>query len=1410
MRARRTLLALVVMSAISAPVFAQEDLRASALVGIARVKRDAGDLAASATFWEQARAAHALSAAELTEYFWVVKSIDGKVALQVAREILRTVPASDAVRDGAIAVAVDLGDESSVVALAEEGRLLNDKSAHWPHLAGDSHMRRGRAADAATAYAAAVQKHDATGEDWKAYAVALSAADRYAEAVPAWGHVPATAFAGHDDLARLRLQAFARGAADKAGATELETWLAAHRDDELVRSWLVDLWVRAGVPANAYTAVQPLTTGSDPVRWLRRSGELATSANMPDKALTSYAALMATGRATKKDRQTFTELALAAGDYARALPALDSAVAELTACDDSTLALVDRVPDARGTDRMVLAVQRLACADSQWGRRAVDRSVAEERHAEALGVIQKMTTKSDEVSRLEGLLLVWTNQPAAALPILTPVLKVRADDVEVRLAVVDAYRMTARSYDAFAAATPLLSDASLPAPRRMALAELALEADQPSTALEIATRLTASSASHDASAIRGRALLALGRQIEAATLLEGLPPTALGPAAALAAMDAVMATRGPEDAQTVGDRFTTIDGTWIPVSTRRLALAQLLGDADRAGAIRTRLCSNAPIACTIADAEAQLLLEQPVSALATLKTIERAGPTDMDRIDDLRATAFEGVGQYKEALAIVARLRSRMPSRIALTTRATVLAWRITRDEASLAAVAELPRMYPTDSDARAAVAQVFGLVGKDSDAVRLLTESGAPPLTTAGRMALAESLRAVGEPAKALAALGNTLLNTEHVAMLKSELQAAVEGPAAAIATLRVFARRPKVSEAVFLAWSALEQAGAPRAAVLQEASARLPQSGRIAAQLSTELLIAGDRAGAKQEADRAIALDPTFAPSWFAAVDAIARTGTDRELTDLLHRLKTQADHNAGLIIAVGDHVAGLVPDSKFDLARQMVSLLRSLTDKQAPGVTKHLTIARLEAALEEFDAALRAVEVARKLEPTSPQVLRMRADVLSWGGHHVEAIDAYATFLALEPDNLDARRQQARVTGWAGRYGEARKLYAALRAAYPTNAEVAAEVNAKEAFFDGRWRSAVDYYDSWIAVEPSNSEARFERAAALRSAGQTTASDAALQDLVSDTGHRLAAAALARNFDARRPVFAYASSATSARGFEGQRLLNMHREGGSVDLTIGAHPRLKLGASVDQVRAANDTRALNGYRGGVQAQYLFGPHLSVDARAGMWVFNSNATFEAQALGVWNATDRLNLQGGVNLEPVQENLTTVERGLTAAGPFAQVRSASPNTTIELRGAWQSLSDGNDRTRFTASASRIISERLRGLRLVGWAETLQYGNVSSMYFSPSRFTRVDGGLEYTHLVEKPRFGGDRQKSLQVSFLEGTDNHGVLYHHPSVAAGIELSRRFTINGTASMIRSATYQDSVVAVDIRVTGISDAR
>ena len=77
MRTRQALLALAMTIAACEPLFAQPDLHTSALVGMARTKRDVGDLAGSATFWEEARAAHALNASELTG-FLVLTMTDGK------------------------------------------------------------------------------------------------------------------------------------------------------------------------------------------------------------------------------------------------------------------------------------------------------------------------------------------------------------------------------------------------------------------------------------------------------------------------------------------------------------------------------------------------------------------------------------------------------------------------------------------------------------------------------------------------------------------------------------------------------------------------------------------------------------------------------------------------------------------------------------------------------------------------------------------------------------------------------------------------------------------------------------------------------------------------------------------------------------------------------------------------------------------------------------------------------------------------------------------------------------------------------------------------------------------------------------------------------------------------------------
>ena len=135
-------------------------------------------------------------------------------------------------------------------------------------------------------------------------------------------------------------------------------------------------------------------------------------------------------------------------------------------------------------------------------------------------------------------------------------------------------------------------------------------------------------------------------------------------------------------------------------------------------------------------------------------------------------------------------------------------------------------------------------------------------------------------------------------------------------------------------------------------------------------------------------------------------------------------------------------------------------------------------------------------------------------SWGGR-VPAIALYDAYLAVVPGDVDAMRKQARVAGWAGRIEDARHRYAAITAALPNDRAVAAEARAKLAYYGLRWSDALRAYDEWLAVEPQNTEARFEHAEVLLALGRTAESQRELQALAAD-GHEQAQLAIDRRQD------------------------------------------------------------------------------------------------------------------------------------------------------------------------------------------------------------------------------------------------------------------------------------------------------
>ena len=158
---KRTVFLIALASAlcIGPSAFAQNadtNERFQALVGMARVKRDAGDLASARRYFEEARRVRSFDAAELGEYFWILAGQDARAALAIGREVLSSAPTNRDVRDRMITESLTLGDEASVVALAQEGQRRQPGTALWSRRLAESYQRQGMPEQAIVAFVRAL------------------------------------------------------------------------------------------------------------------------------------------------------------------------------------------------------------------------------------------------------------------------------------------------------------------------------------------------------------------------------------------------------------------------------------------------------------------------------------------------------------------------------------------------------------------------------------------------------------------------------------------------------------------------------------------------------------------------------------------------------------------------------------------------------------------------------------------------------------------------------------------------------------------------------------------------------------------------------------------------------------------------------------------------------------------------------------------------------------------------------------------------------------------------------------------------------------------------------------------------------------------------------------------------------
>jgi len=1403
------LLGVALLCVGGAVLHAQSSDRFDALVGLARVKRDAGDHAGARRYFEQAREIRPLDPGMQVEYFWTLAYVDSAAAILAGTEALERRPADDVVRDRVIMLAIGAGDEAAVLALAGSGAEREPGRALWHRRTAESLARLGRHRDAATAYVAAVRGTDTNVADRAGLALMLEASGDFAGARQAWNNISAAERRARPDWERSRLRAVVRTAPASEAARELTAWLNEWPDDVEARETLVGRLTEAGNVEGALRAMQPLLNGPRRRYWIAREIDVAWAGGRPDLAIARLDRIVSSGEATLGDRVALAELLLGDRAFPRAEAVLREAAHVAGTCDARLFELADRIPGPPGTTLLIEQIDVRDCRDQPaWLLRGVARATAEGRHAEALRMLElvpEMHRTGARERRLHGQLRLWTGDAASAVRLLQPVVAADPDDTSARDALVDALRTLGDASAAWRDAAPLLDAPDTSESRLEVLAELALEADQPAAVSRILRRLSNQNDGQGRHAgLEGRALLALGQPAAAAARLASVPIGALTTSAVLALIDSTFEVRGVRAALDTARRVATRPDERDLVA-RRLMLELLAGDATAAASSRVALAPSDAAAPRFVDAEVALAQQRPFDALAILSTI--SSPEQAQRLADLRVTALAGTGDLQSASALLQTLRRNRPAFAPFVMREAELNWWLTPGPATLAAVLALPSRFPGHTGAAITAARALAFERHHVDVVSVLGgERGLPLLPLEGRLLMARSLFEMGRGEAALDAVVDHELRGSG-AIFRAEVIARVQGEEAGRLAFEALVARRDASTDTFLGWAALTSDRRARVDILERAVARFDSDPQVWSNLAVAHAAAGNRARSVEAAGRAVSLDPFAADAWFQLLAHSAAMRDPAALATLMERFRAASASRPALLIGMADRLAGLVRSADDPLLTSALVWLTTSPVDSALLVSRDLAVVRLLAAGERWHKAVSAADDSVLAHPESAAAVRLRADVLSWAGRHDEAIAAYGDYLTLVPTDVDARRQQARVAGWAGRFDDARRFYAALRTGHADDAAITAEARAKRAFFDGRWRDAVKLYDEWLQLEPTNGEARFEMAEAQRAAGDRGRANAGLMALSPEGGHRLADAALARDAWQREPSVAALFEARSANGYGGQRLLDLRRSGGGVDLVVGQDGRTTLSAEVMAVLAVAADARRAGYQGGITAAHDLRKSISLEGHASLWGVSgaSGTSTQLRSAATWTANDRWTVAGGMERERLLDNLSTIDRGVMATGLFAGAGFQSPRTSMALRSSWQTLSDGNRRRRLSVSATRAVSERLSHVRAVVWSELLDYRRPSATYFAPNAFLRVDGGAEYTHLLSQPRFRGDRMNLIVVGYLVGTDFRGTFYQHPSIRLGWEVSESIALSVRGDVVRSRSYNENSVVVSMHLVG-----
>jgi hypothetical protein len=278
---------------------------------------------------------------------------------------------------------------------------------------------------------------------------------------------------------------------------------------------------------------------------------------------------------------------------------------------------------------------------------------------------------------------------------------------------------------------------------------------------------------------------------------------------------------------------------------------------------------------------------------------------------------------------------------------------------------------------------------------------------------------------------------------------------------------------------------------------------------------------------------------------------------------------------------------------------------------------------------------------------------------------------------------------------------------------------------------------------------------------------------------------------------------ASYASSNGYDGQRLLSWSETGGRVTVPMSEDRSQRLDLSASTLMFNNPSIRLPAYSGRVLVSTMSqGIGISGDVALVRGARNL-AYLEAHGDATFALGDALRLRVGAERTPLLENISTVRDGLMAAGPFASVTLATPDTHLSLGGRTAWVGNNVDRE-WGIAGRRRARAGTNHLWVVGALSHTAWKYSDVRYFSPESFTRVDTGAEWVHPVGLPAPRTDQQSALIVRYVAGFDSRGAWYHQPHARLSLQ-HRRVAVDAEMSLVESSVYRFFSSTLSVRIGG-----